>query len=158
MTISWMPFQMFWFLQTGVVTSVQSSGPASFVLCSRLSTTETDNRLSTLDTLVIKPATNVAKIISDFFTSRPISSLIYNFMRGMSLHWDYNKRSGFVAERGQNNFADQNIFSCCITDFESHLIHSIFIYLIRCNVLLYVYEMCDSEYMREHVCLSVCRI
>lgn len=122
----------------GHYCALQSSGPARFVSWSRLSATETDNKLSTLDTLVIKPATSVAKIISDFFTSRPISSLIYNFMRGMSLHWDYNMRSGFVAERGQNNFADQNMCSCCITDFASHIIsHSVFIYFyyMQCSAI-----------------------
>ncbi|XP_042560281.1 cytosolic phospholipase A2 zeta-like [Clupea harengus] len=60
---------------------------------------ETDTDPSTLDTLLIKPATMTSKVITEFFSSRPIVSQVYNFMHGLSLHWDYNKKSSFTDEK-----------------------------------------------------------
>ncbi|XP_042562072.1 cytosolic phospholipase A2 zeta-like [Clupea harengus] len=58
--------------------------------------TETDNKPSTLDTFLIKPATDTVQMIIGFFTTRPFITQIYNFMRGLYLHWDYNSRSCFT--------------------------------------------------------------
>ncbi|XP_041920742.1 cytosolic phospholipase A2 zeta [Alosa sapidissima] len=66
--------------------------------------TETDSRPSTLDTFLIKPASYIAQSITSFFNSRPIVSQIYNFMRGLYLHWDYNSKTGFTA--GQDTHPD----------------------------------------------------
>ncbi|XP_031435355.1 cytosolic phospholipase A2 zeta-like isoform X2 [Clupea harengus] len=66
--------------------------------------TETDNNPSTLDTFLIKPATNIMQMITNFFTYRPFVSQIYNFMRGLYLHWDYNSTNGFTV--GQDTHPD----------------------------------------------------
>ncbi|XP_063047121.1 cytosolic phospholipase A2 zeta-like [Engraulis encrasicolus] len=58
--------------------------------------TETEHYPTALDTLMIKPATNMIQSISSFFTARPVVSQVYNFMRGLALHWDYNTKNGFI--------------------------------------------------------------
>ncbi|XP_042560283.1 cytosolic phospholipase A2 zeta-like [Clupea harengus] len=57
---------------------------------------ETDNKPSTLDTFLIKPATDMVQMITKFFTNRPFITQIYNFMRGLYLHWDYNTSIAFT--------------------------------------------------------------
>ncbi|XP_063047278.1 cytosolic phospholipase A2 zeta [Engraulis encrasicolus] len=66
--------------------------------------TETDNHPSTLDTLMIKPATDMVESITSFFTARPIITQMYNFMRGLALHWNYNTNNGFTI--GQEGHPD----------------------------------------------------
>ncbi|KAA8584149.1 hypothetical protein FQN60_015357 [Etheostoma spectabile] len=62
-----------------------------------VSRTEVDSEPSTLDTHVINPITDITRIVTDFFKSRPVIAEMYNFMRGLFLHWNYNKHSNFVA-------------------------------------------------------------
>ncbi|XP_070982010.1 cytosolic phospholipase A2 zeta-like [Oncorhynchus clarkii lewisi] len=58
---------------------------------------ETDNEPTTLDTYLFKPVTNTASALTSFFTTRPVITQIYNFMRGFFLHWNYNDNSNFTA-------------------------------------------------------------
>uniref|UniRef100_A0A8C7L592 Phospholipase A2 n=1 Tax=Oncorhynchus kisutch TaxID=8019 RepID=A0A8C7L592_ONCKI len=58
---------------------------------------ETDNEPTTLDTYLFKPVTNTASALTSFFTTRPVITKIYNFMRGFFLHWNYNDNSNFTA-------------------------------------------------------------
>ncbi|XP_034754738.1 cytosolic phospholipase A2 zeta-like isoform X2 [Etheostoma cragini] len=59
--------------------------------------TEVDAEPSTLDTHVINPITDITRIVTDFFKNRPVIAEMYNFMRGLFLHCNYNKHSNFVA-------------------------------------------------------------
>ncbi|XP_052000966.1 cytosolic phospholipase A2 delta [Xyrauchen texanus] len=59
--------------------------------------TDTDNIPSTLDTLQVSPMTNLAKMISNFLTCRPVISQVYNFLRGFYLHRNYSENSDFTA-------------------------------------------------------------
>ncbi|KAL2083394.1 hypothetical protein ACEWY4_021167 [Coilia grayii] len=70
--------------------------------------TETDNQPSTLDTLMIKPATDMIQRITSLFTSRPIISEVYNFMRGLSLHWNYNTKNSFTTGKEKHPDAFPN--------------------------------------------------
>ncbi|CAB1343553.1 unnamed protein product, partial [Coregonus sp. 'balchen'] len=58
---------------------------------------EIDNEPTTLDTYHFKPVTNTASALTSFFTSRPVISQIYNFMRGFFLHRNYNVNSNFTS-------------------------------------------------------------
>ncbi|XP_062375468.1 cytosolic phospholipase A2 zeta-like [Sardina pilchardus] len=86
-----------WRHTTGFAPSWIGGGPD-------VTNTETDSRPSTLDTFLIKPASYITQSITGFFTSRPIVTQIYNFMRGLYLHWDYNSKSGFTV--GQDTHPD----------------------------------------------------
>ncbi|XP_076022603.1 cytosolic phospholipase A2 zeta isoform X2 [Genypterus blacodes] len=52
---------------------------------------------STLDTYVVNPMTEINKVVTNFFTSRPVAAQMYNFMHGFSLRWNYSKSSNFNA-------------------------------------------------------------
>ncbi|XP_031434720.1 cytosolic phospholipase A2 epsilon-like isoform X2 [Clupea harengus] len=80
------------------------TGFAPFWIGGNVAHTETDNKPSTLDTFLIKPATDMVQMITKFFTNRPFITQIYNFMRGLYLHWDYNTRIGFTV--GQDTHPD----------------------------------------------------
>ncbi|XP_076599468.1 cytosolic phospholipase A2 zeta-like [Chaetodon auriga] len=58
---------------------------------------EVGTRPSTLDTYLINPLTDIQSILSDFMKNRPVIAEMYNFMRGLFMHLDYNKNSNFVA-------------------------------------------------------------
>uniref|UniRef100_A0A668AS89 Phospholipase A2 n=1 Tax=Myripristis murdjan TaxID=586833 RepID=A0A668AS89_9TELE len=58
---------------------------------------EVDNEPSTLDTYLINPITDVGKMVTDFFNSRPVVAQIHNFMSGLFLHWNYNEHCNFKA-------------------------------------------------------------
>ncbi|XP_035859477.1 cytosolic phospholipase A2 zeta-like [Sander lucioperca] len=62
-----------------------------------VSRTDVDTEASALDTHVIKPITDFTRIVTDFFKNRPVIAEMYNFMRGLFLHCNYNKHSNFVA-------------------------------------------------------------
>ncbi|XP_076599460.1 cytosolic phospholipase A2 zeta-like [Chaetodon auriga] len=74
-----------------------------------ISALEVDTRPSTLDTYLINPLTGVTSILSDFFKNRPVLAEMYNFMRGLFMHLDYNKNSNFVAwkETHPDSFPNQ---------------------------------------------------
>ncbi|XP_076141332.1 cytosolic phospholipase A2 zeta-like [Alosa pseudoharengus] len=65
-------------------------------VASDVTTTETD-KPTMLGTILIQQTSYMAKF-TRFLTSRPISSKMYNFLRGLSLHRDYHK-SGFLVEQ-----------------------------------------------------------
>ncbi|XP_020337275.1 cytosolic phospholipase A2 zeta [Oncorhynchus kisutch] len=58
---------------------------------------EFDNEPTTLDTYLFKPITNTASALTSFFTTRPVITQIYNFMRGFFLHRNYNDNSNFTS-------------------------------------------------------------
>uniref|UniRef100_A0A8C8BZG0 Phospholipase A2 n=1 Tax=Oncorhynchus tshawytscha TaxID=74940 RepID=A0A8C8BZG0_ONCTS len=58
---------------------------------------ECDNEPTTLDTYLFKPITNTASALTSFFTTRPVITQIYNFMRGFFLHRNYNDNSNFTS-------------------------------------------------------------
>ncbi|XP_078128687.1 cytosolic phospholipase A2 zeta isoform X2 [Sander vitreus] len=62
-----------------------------------VSRTDVDTEASALDTHVIKPITDFTRIVTDFLKNRPVIAEMYNFMRGLFLHCNYNKHSNFVA-------------------------------------------------------------
>ncbi len=43
----------------------------------------------------------MTSIVTNFFKNRPVIAEMYNFMRGLFLHWNYNKNSNFVAWKGR---------------------------------------------------------
>lgn len=63
--------------------------------------TEFDTEPSTLDTYVLSPITSMTSLVTDFFKNRPVIAEMYNFMRGLFMHWNYNKYSNFVAWKGK---------------------------------------------------------
>ncbi|XP_051278850.1 cytosolic phospholipase A2 zeta isoform X2 [Dicentrarchus labrax] len=69
---------------------------------------EGDTEPSTLDTYLINPITDVMHIMTDFFKNRPVIAEMYNFMRGLFLHCNYNKHSNFVAWKGAHPDAFPN--------------------------------------------------
>ncbi|XP_056292174.1 cytosolic phospholipase A2 zeta [Pseudoliparis swirei] len=56
-----------------------------------------DTEPSTLDTQLITPTTDINSVVTDFFKNRPAVAEMYNFMRGLFMHMDYNQQSSFVA-------------------------------------------------------------
>uniref|UniRef100_A0A8D0A4D0 PLA2c domain-containing protein n=1 Tax=Sander lucioperca TaxID=283035 RepID=A0A8D0A4D0_SANLU len=44
-----------------------------------------------------QPGAYFTRIVTDFFKNRPVIAEMYNFMRGLFLHCNYNKHSNFVA-------------------------------------------------------------
>ncbi|XP_074501749.1 cytosolic phospholipase A2 zeta [Sebastes fasciatus] len=62
-----------------------------------VSNIEVDTKKSTLDTYLINPDTGITSMVTGFFKNRPVVAEMYNFMRGLFLHQDYNKNSNFVA-------------------------------------------------------------
>ncbi|XP_068424046.1 cytosolic phospholipase A2 zeta-like [Clinocottus analis] len=56
-----------------------------------------DTEPSTLDTLFINPTTTITSLVTTFSNMRPTVSEMYNFMRGLFMHRDYNQQSNFVA-------------------------------------------------------------
>uniref|UniRef100_A0A8C2WQW0 PLA2c domain-containing protein n=1 Tax=Cyclopterus lumpus TaxID=8103 RepID=A0A8C2WQW0_CYCLU len=59
--------------------------------------TDVDTEPSTLDTQLICPTTDITSAVTDFFKNRPAIAEMYNFMRGLFMHMDYNQHSSFVA-------------------------------------------------------------
>uniref|UniRef100_A0A673H464 Phospholipase A2, group IVF, tandem duplicate 2 n=1 Tax=Sinocyclocheilus rhinocerous TaxID=307959 RepID=A0A673H464_9TELE len=57
---------------------------------------QTDDKPSTSDTLQVSPMTNLAKKLSNFLTSRPIISQVFNFLRGFHLHRNYSENCDFT--------------------------------------------------------------
>uniref|UniRef100_A0A671MTI6 Phospholipase A2, group IVF, tandem duplicate 2 n=1 Tax=Sinocyclocheilus anshuiensis TaxID=1608454 RepID=A0A671MTI6_9TELE len=55
-----------------------------------------DDKPSTSDTLQVSPMTNLAKKLSNFLTSRPIISQVFNFLRGFHLHRNYSENCNFT--------------------------------------------------------------
>ncbi|XP_076599459.1 cytosolic phospholipase A2 zeta-like [Chaetodon auriga] len=62
-----------------------------------------------LDTHLINPLTDIQSILSDFMKNRPVIAEMYNFMRGLFMHLDYNKNNNFVAwkETHPDSFPNQ---------------------------------------------------
>ncbi|KAM9394923.1 cytosolic phospholipase A2 zeta [Salvelinus alpinus] len=58
---------------------------------------ENDNEPTTLDTYLFKPITNTASSLTSLFTSRPVITQIYNFMRGFFLHRNYKDNRKFTS-------------------------------------------------------------
>ncbi|XP_034408055.1 cytosolic phospholipase A2 beta-like isoform X1 [Cyclopterus lumpus] len=58
---------------------------------------DVDTEPSTLDTQLICPTTDITSAVTDFFKNRPAIAEMYNFMRGLFMHMDYNQHSSFVA-------------------------------------------------------------
>nr|XP_046258518.1 cytosolic phospholipase A2 beta [Scatophagus argus] len=69
---------------------------------------EVEAEPSTLDTYLIKPITNLTNMMTNFFRNRPVIAEMYNFMRGLFLHWNYNKHSNFVAWKDKHPDAFPN--------------------------------------------------
>ncbi|XP_062375525.1 cytosolic phospholipase A2 zeta-like isoform X1 [Sardina pilchardus] len=86
--------------------------------------TETDSSSSSLGIFLIKPASYITQSITGFFTSRPIVSQIYNFMRGLYLHWDYNSKASFTT--GQDTHPDKYPNQLTPTDHTLNLVDSAF--------------------------------
>lgn len=63
---------------------------------------DTNNKPSTSNTLHVNPMTELAKKLSNFLTSRPIISQVFNFLRGFHLHRNYTENCDFTAWKGQN--------------------------------------------------------
>ncbi|XP_035519760.1 cytosolic phospholipase A2 epsilon-like [Morone saxatilis] len=60
-----------------------------------VSSIEVDFEPSTLDTSILNPT--IANMLTNFFKDRPVIAEMYNFMRGLLLHREYNKHSNFNA-------------------------------------------------------------
>ncbi|KAI7805104.1 putative cytosolic phospholipase A2 zeta-like, partial [Triplophysa rosa] len=60
------------------------------------SDTNTANKAKSLGMSFVSPVTDTAKMLSGFMNSRPIISQMFNFLRGLQLHRDYNENSGFI--------------------------------------------------------------
>ncbi|XP_076599456.1 cytosolic phospholipase A2 zeta-like [Chaetodon auriga] len=62
-----------------------------------------------LDTHLINPLTDIQSILSGFMKDRPVIAEMYNFMRGLFMHLDYNKNNNFVAwkEKHPDSFPNQ---------------------------------------------------
>ncbi|KAM3606464.1 uncharacterized protein V6R79_017023 [Siganus canaliculatus] len=73
-----------------------------------VNTIEVDTQPSTLDTYVISPITDITSAMTLFFQNRPVIAEMYNFMRGLFLHWNYNKHSNFVAWKDKHPDAFPN--------------------------------------------------
>ncbi|XP_031728916.1 cytosolic phospholipase A2 zeta isoform X1 [Anarrhichthys ocellatus] len=56
-----------------------------------------DTEPSNQDTYLTNPTTGIASDVTDFFRTRPVIAEMYNFMRGLFMHKDYNQQSNFVA-------------------------------------------------------------
>ncbi|KAK2878875.1 hypothetical protein Q8A67_019666 [Cirrhinus molitorella] len=56
----------------------------------------TDYKPSASDTLQVSPKTDLAKKLSNFLTSRPIISQVFNFLRGFHLHRNYSENCDFT--------------------------------------------------------------
>ncbi|XP_051278865.1 cytosolic phospholipase A2 beta isoform X4 [Dicentrarchus labrax] len=56
---------------------------------------EADSEPSNLDTSILNPT--IASMLTNFFKDRPVIAEMYNFMRGLLLHREYNKHSNFNA-------------------------------------------------------------
>ncbi|XP_076022238.1 cytosolic phospholipase A2 beta-like [Genypterus blacodes] len=52
-----------------------------------------------LDTYVLGPITAIGNMATNFFKTRPIVAEMYNFMRGLLLHWNYCENSNFLASK-----------------------------------------------------------
>ncbi|XP_029986111.1 cytosolic phospholipase A2 zeta-like [Sphaeramia orbicularis] len=60
---------------------------------------EVDSESSTLDTYLLNPITSVTNMLTDFFRTRPVIAEVFNYMRGLSMHWNYNQHDNFVSEK-----------------------------------------------------------
>ncbi|KAL1257758.1 hypothetical protein QQF64_011002 [Cirrhinus molitorella] len=60
----------------------------------------TDYKPSASDTLQVSPKTDLAKKLSNFLTSRPIISQVFNFLRGFHLHRNYSENCDFTTWKG----------------------------------------------------------
>ncbi|XP_054456785.1 cytosolic phospholipase A2 epsilon [Anoplopoma fimbria] len=58
---------------------------------------DVDTEPLTLDTHLINPTSDITGIMTDFFKNRPVIAEMYNFMRGLFMHRDYNQQRNFVA-------------------------------------------------------------
>ncbi|KAM9345081.1 cytosolic phospholipase A2 zeta-like [Symphorus nematophorus] len=52
---------------------------------------------SILDTYVVNQFSKLTNMVTDFFKTRPVIAEVYNFMRGLFFHWNYNEHHNFVA-------------------------------------------------------------
>ncbi|XP_068574974.1 cytosolic phospholipase A2 zeta-like [Cebidichthys violaceus] len=57
---------------------------------------DVDTEPSNQDTYLINPTTGITSIVTDFFKNRPVIAEMYNFMRGLFMHRDYDQQSNFV--------------------------------------------------------------
>lgn len=80
-----------WTVVTGVIPSWASK------VGEEVNHTDTDNKPSTSNTLHVNPMTELAKKLSNFLTSRPIISQVFNFLRGFQLHRNYTENCDFTA-------------------------------------------------------------
>ncbi|XP_077351530.1 cytosolic phospholipase A2 beta-like [Festucalex cinctus] len=76
-----------------------------------ITTEDAENEPSTLDTQFIDPPTTVSRIIRDFLRNRPISSTVYNFIKGLSLHANYSTNSNFTAWKETHPDAFPNVLT-----------------------------------------------
>ncbi|KAG7999834.1 Cytosolic phospholipase A2 zeta, partial [Nibea albiflora] len=83
---------------------------------------EVDSEPSTLDTFHVNPITSIASMVTDFLKNRPVIAEMYNFIRGLFLHWNYNKHSNFVAWKGTHPDAFPNLLTP--SDSTLHLVDS----------------------------------
>ncbi|XP_030643303.1 cytosolic phospholipase A2 zeta [Chanos chanos] len=72
---------------------------------------ETNNKPSTLDTYFIKPVADMTKMLTSFLTNRPVISQMYNFLRGLYLHWNYSEHSTFTAWKNTHPDAFPNLLT-----------------------------------------------
>ncbi|XP_016400701.1 cytosolic phospholipase A2 zeta-like [Sinocyclocheilus rhinocerous] len=79
-----------WSAVTGVIPSWASK------VGEEVNQTDKDDKPSTSDTLQVSPMTNLAKKLSNFLTSRPIISQVFNFLRGFHLHRNYSENCDFT--------------------------------------------------------------
>ncbi|XP_051724626.1 cytosolic phospholipase A2 delta isoform X1 [Ctenopharyngodon idella] len=80
-----------WSIVTGVTPSWASK------IGEEVNHTDTDDKPTTSDTLQVSPMTDLAKKLSNFLTSRPIISEVFNFLRGFNLHRNYCENRDFTA-------------------------------------------------------------
>uniref|UniRef100_A0A673BCE1 PLA2c domain-containing protein n=1 Tax=Sphaeramia orbicularis TaxID=375764 RepID=A0A673BCE1_9TELE len=83
---------------------------------------KSDTTPSTLDTFVFNPVTKIAGVLNNFFSKRAGVAEMFNYMRGLFLHKNYNKHSNFVAWRDTHPDAFPNQLTP--SDHTLHLVDS----------------------------------
>ncbi|KAJ8377540.1 hypothetical protein AAFF_G00256360 [Aldrovandia affinis] len=80
------------------------------------------HRSSALHTYFIEPVGDLAEMLDDLLTERPIINHSYNFLRGFNLHWNYSKNDGFLT--GKDTHLDSFPNSLTPSDSKLHLVDS----------------------------------
>ncbi|XP_056623045.1 cytosolic phospholipase A2 zeta-like [Triplophysa dalaica] len=91
-----------WCLTTGIAPSWAPGNGGE------TSDTNTANKEKSPGTSLVSPVTDTAQMLSGFMNSRPIISQMFNFLRGLQLHRDYNENSGFITGKEKHPDAFPN--------------------------------------------------